>query len=113
MSLRFQPSLKGMAIGFTLLQLVLACFSACFLPNGTDVNALAGVADEYDYAPCNASAAVSMCCAIGPGRASSLDICVPNGLCYNAGYNIFWRESCTDQTWQDPACIKLFATNAG
>src|SRR5947207_2726271 len=111
MSLRFQHSLKGIAIGFALLQLVLPCFSACFLPNGTDRNALEGAADGYDYAPCNRSAAVSMCCAIGPGRYP--DICAPHGLCHNTQYNSYWRESCTDQTWQDPACVKLFVTGVG
>ena len=96
-----------MAIGFALLQLVLPCFSACFLPNGTDRNTLAGVADGY--VPCNPSAAVSMCCA----WSGNTDICLPNGLCYNTGFKLYWRESCTDQTWQDPACIKLFVTGAG
>jgi hypothetical protein len=69
-----------------------------------------GAADGYLYAPCDNVAAVSMCCAIGTGRvaAGTADNCIPGGLCYNQGANLYWRESCTDPTWNDPACIKLF-----
>jgi hypothetical protein len=26
---------------------------------------------------------------------------------------VIWRESCTDPTWKDPACIKLFVNGTG
>lgn len=59
-----------------------------------------------------------MCCAIGPGRAGegSGDICLDNGLCQNdlvGDKTTIWRESCTDPTWRDPACIKLFMNGTG
>jgi hypothetical protein len=25
-------------------------------------------------------------------------------------FNVYWRESCTDPTWKDPNCVKLFIT---
>jgi hypothetical protein len=48
-----------------------------------------------------------MYCAIGPGRQSDPDICASNGLCLDPG-GTWWREGCTDQSWSDPACIKLY-----
>lgn len=69
------------------------------------------------YEPCNKTAAVSMCCATGPGRAEEeRDTCIDSlgaQLCYNKYYNNYWRESCTDPTWKDPACIKLFVNGTG
>jgi len=66
--------------------------------------------EGYLYAPCDNAVPVSMCCAIGPGRVAdgTADTCIPGGLCYNQGANLYWRESCTDPTWASPACIKLF-----
>jgi hypothetical protein len=62
------------------------------------------------YRPCNSSATVSMCCSIG----GSGDTCIANdSLCYNPYANVCWRESCTDPTWQDPACAKLFVNGTG
>lgn len=83
----------------------------CYNPDGTDHNVAVnasypGSADEY-YAPCNPDAKASMCCAIGPGRQSDPDICASNGLCLDPG-GTWWRESCTDQSWSDPACVKLY-----
>jgi hypothetical protein len=65
---------------------------------------------EYEYyAPCNLEAKFSMCCNIhGDG-----DVCLPNGLCNNTGSGIYWRESCTDPTWTDSACVKLFLNGTG
>jgi hypothetical protein len=73
------------------------------------------MSDGYLYAPCDNVATVSMCCAIGPSRvaAGSADNCIPSGLCYNEGTRLYWRESCTDPTWKDPACIKLFVNGTG
>jgi hypothetical protein len=60
------------------------------------------------YIPCNATSAASgghtSCCAPG-------DNCLTNGLCQGAidnarKANIFWRNGCTDPTWNDPACAK-------
>ncbi|KAK7188316.1 hypothetical protein PSPO01_05507 [Paraphaeosphaeria sporulosa] len=58
------------------------------------------------YVPCNLTAVEngehSSCCAIG-------DLCMTNGLCMEPaneakGANHYWRNGCTDKTWQDPAC---------
>ena len=54
-----------------------------------------------------------MCCAIGPLRDTTSDTCSPSGLCYNAGAKNWWRESCTDRTWKDSNCIKLFVNGTG
>ncbi|KAH4227188.1 hypothetical protein HBH98_187680 [Parastagonospora nodorum] len=60
------------------------------------------------YIPCNATAAANgentACCAPG-------DNCLSNGMCQSQldnkrKANIFWRNGCTDPTWNDPACPK-------
>jgi hypothetical protein len=98
-----------------ILSLVGHSSAACYTPEGLDRNAMFNVADGYYYAPCDNVVPVSMCCAIGPGRIAdgSADTCIPGGLCYNQGANLYWRESCTDQTWTSPACIKLFVNGTG
>ena len=67
----------------------------CFLPNGT--------AWPIDT-PCNANAAHSACC---PEHSA----CLANGYCIGTGDaaegdapNVVARSSCTDATWEDPAC---------
>ena len=56
-----------------------------------------------------------MCCAIQKPNYSENDSCEKNGLCGNAkiGDNTFWRESCTDPTWQSESCLKLCITGLG
>lgn len=96
-----------------ILQLPGLCSAACFTSNGTNVNTLIGYPDDGIYAPCkNTTNGASMCCATGIYRGSR-DNCYEDGsgLCYNknVGPTVhFWRESCTDPTWRDPACVKLF-----
>jgi hypothetical protein len=60
------------------------------------------------YIPCNATAAATgghtSCCAPG-------DNCLTNGLCQGPSdekrkANLFWRNGCTDPTWNDAACPK-------
>jgi hypothetical protein len=94
----------------TFLVLIRPSFAACFLPDGSDRNAAAGT-QAGDYLPCDATAEVSMCCAIG--REGNVDICLPGGLCRSKESGIFWRESCTDQAWNSSACVKLFVDGAG
>lgn len=92
------------------------CSAACFTPNGTNINTFNGYPDDSVYAPCNDSSnTASMCCAIGPLRRSP-DNCYTDGsgLCYNRNEGpdvVYWRESCTDATWRDPACVKLFVNS--
>ncbi|KAF7506162.1 hypothetical protein GJ744_012142 [Endocarpon pusillum] len=91
------------------------CSAGCFTPNGTNINAYNGYGDDAIYAPCKNGTSASMCCAIGPLRGKP-DNCFEDGsgLCYNKNggpYVHFWRESCTDPTWRDPACVKLFTNS--
>ncbi|KAF2122043.1 hypothetical protein BDV96DRAFT_136726 [Lophiotrema nucula] len=62
--------------------------------------------DTRHYVPCSPSAVEkgqhSSCCRIG-------DACMTNGLCLapsnkRDGWNYYWRDGCTDSTFQDPAC---------
>ncbi|KAF6804975.1 hypothetical protein CSOJ01_09818 [Colletotrichum sojae] len=73
---------------------------ACFVPNGTNRHSLTNVRN-YKYEPCEDNGH-SMCCNTVSG-----DKCQPNGLCWNEGGRLTWRESCTDPTWQSPKCLKL------
>ncbi|ERF76034.1 hypothetical protein EPUS_01367 [Endocarpon pusillum Z07020] len=91
------------------------CSAGCFTPNGTNINGFNGYEDDAIYAPCKNGTSASMCCAIGPLRGSP-DNCFEDGsgLCYNKNvgpYVHFWRESCTDPTWRDPACVELFTNS--
>jgi hypothetical protein len=100
-------------IGASLLIYLLflhSSWAACFLPDGTDRNTVGG-ASPGDYLPCNATAEVSMCCAIG--RATMPDSCIGGGLCKRESDGTFWRESCTDKSWKSPKCLKLFVDGAG
>jgi hypothetical protein len=98
-----------------ILSLVDRSSAACYTPEGLDRNVMFNASEGYLYAPCDNVVPVSMCCAIGPGRVAdgSADTCIPGGLCYNQGGNLYWRESCTDPTWTSPACIKLFVNGTG
>jgi hypothetical protein len=97
---------------YSLSTLITHISANCYWPNGTDRNVAAnasypGSADEY-YAPCNPDATASMCCAIGPARQGSADVCASNGLCLSPDGTIWWRESCTDKSWRDPNCVQLY-----
>lgn len=88
---------------------------ACYTPGGKNINEQLDQPNGALYVACNLSAPVSMCCATGPNRTYQ-DVCVSNGFCHNAFYgdrDQLWRESCTDPTWKDPACIKLFVNGSG
>lgn len=71
----------------------------CYYPNGTDRNS--GLSN-IQYAPINTGDNYSMCCAATDKPRS-------DGLCENQPGTIIYRESCTDQSWQSPKCIKLCA----
>lgn len=76
--------------------------SQCFFPNGTQYT-------DKKFTPCNLTAVAnnaghSACCAVG-------DLCLTNGMCRNPSDdsnsrndNWYWREGCTDPTFQDDAC---------
>lgn len=60
--------------------------------------------------PCYGNVGASMCCYDGEECVSLSGLCLatPNGLAgqYDNGSSI-WRRSCTDVTWQDPACLAI------
>jgi len=72
----------------------------CYRPDGSSVGT--------DYQPCN-SGGNSMCCATNRVGAHA-NTCRPDGLCYDLTSQYIWRESCTDPTWRDPACLQLCTT---
>jgi hypothetical protein len=74
---------------------VIADDRVCYYPSGET----ALVADEFQ--PCNGnSTSVSMCCDVKNG-----DMCTPEGLCLSGV--AYYRDMCTDQTWQAPECVAL------
>lgn len=79
--------------------------ASCYLPNGTDSNN--GLPVDL-YRPCDRSNEHSMCC-----RTQDRDPCRNDGLCFDARNNDIWRGSCTDPTWESPACIKLCVKGIG
>ncbi len=95
---------------FPFLLVVHSCTANCFVPNGTDRSTFPGIGPR-DYLPCDATAEVSMCCAIG--RQGVVDKCLPGGLCKNPDNGYYYRESCTDKTWKSSACVKLFVDGVG
>lgn len=100
-----------------------ASAAKCYYPNGSPV--LSG-----EYQPCvsissssSSSMVDSMCCATNRTAGISAfhkDYCLSNGLCHNPcsidnrcndlpGH--FWRETCTDATWNSPFCLKGICAN--
>ena len=71
--------------------------SGCYRPGGSSVGT--------DYQPCNSGGA-SMCCATNRVGVDK-NTCRPDNLCYDLTTQLIWRESCTDVTWKDPACLEL------
>ena len=77
---------------------------ACYANNGSLYKNT-----ETVYIPCNITAVQSgghsACCAIG-------DLCLSNGLCMDPdmeakGANQYWRNGCTDKTFQDSSCANV------
>jgi hypothetical protein len=97
----------------SLLFLLPLVAATCYYPNGTAV-------DDPSFQPCAAtSGAVSMCCATN--RASQADECLANGLCHNPCVSAdlcggstggkYWRESCTDSSWESEFCLNQLCTD--
>lgn len=83
----------------------------CYYLNGTQIVDIA-------YQPCHDDTARdSACCGINHEGAGHVgianDVCESNGLCQNwegfDGVNpppkLWWRQGCTDPTWQSPYCL--------
>ncbi|KAF2872968.1 hypothetical protein BDV95DRAFT_362154 [Massariosphaeria phaeospora] len=85
----------------------------CYFRNGTQIT-------DDTYQPCNTRErdVDSMCCALrheeNNHEGNVNDVCDPNGLCQNwfepdgTGPRpmIWWREGCTDESWQSPFCLR-------
>lgn len=109
-----------MAFFHAHLQLALLFFlrsaaSTCFNPDGSAVT-------DTDYQPCNLVAnSISMCCATNR-PVGVRDQCLSNGLCFNPcgddgncgglDKGNYWRESCTDQSWNSPNCLRGVCSNS-
>ena len=84
----------------------------CYTFNGT-------LNPDPDYQPCDSiEGSTSMCCATNRTTDGNVDVCLPNGLCQNFGLDSegnkipdtnggYWRETCSDQSWKSPYCLKL------
>jgi hypothetical protein len=100
---------------FNLLSLSLLFTVAkptCYYPDGSAItpdNHPPNV-NSTDYQPCiSDTSSFSMCCATN--RLIKGDTCMSNGICHN-GYGEYWRESCTDPTWNSPLCMRNICANA-
>jgi hypothetical protein len=84
----------------------------CYTRNGTQIT-------DTAYQPCNSDRTRdSSCCGINHSGAGHTgianDVCDPNGLCQNfeafdgtnGGEKLWWRQGCTDPTWESAECLK-------
>ena len=73
--------------------------ATCFYPNGSAD--LSGA-----QAPCK-SGGHSMCCLLTNVASENADECRSDGLCIPSDNSAVFRDTCTDKTWTDPACLNL------
>ena len=104
-------SFRRIPLSWTLLCYLISTATAdtgCFNPNGTNRNigAIDVATGTEAYIPCNTVQPYSMCC-------RTTDKCLPDGLCQQIGSTNIWRESCSDQSWRSPACLKLCVSETG
>jgi hypothetical protein len=69
--------------------------TTCYLPDGSVVDG---------DAPCLNNTLPSVCC----GQGST---CLASGLCFDPNDEVFYRSSCTDQTWTSAACTRICASS--
>lgn len=103
---------RSLASGLIAIFLALPFVDAqsCYLPDGIDRSTINPNSTYEICTPTVAGSQHSMCCdstAAGGGK------CQPSGLCYYSSYNTLFREGCTDPTWQDPSCLKLYVNGTG
>ena len=104
----FDNSFTKMYISHILIlsiHLFLHTSATCFYPNGS--------ADAVgNQGPCNTSGH-SMCCLLHPRANENADVCRSDGLCIPSTNSQIFRDTCTDPTWKDPACLRLCLTGKG
>ncbi|PWY84461.1 hypothetical protein BO83DRAFT_374784 [Aspergillus eucalypticola CBS 122712] len=89
---------------FFLANLGISAAKSCYAPDGTQI-------EDDRYRPCIAIEGVqSMCCRIND---TDPDECRADGLCYTnkTGYAGYWRDFCTDETWDTPNCLSKSICN--
>ena len=81
--------------------------ATCYAPPVGDETT--GAAQAPQWTSCNSDAAESMCCRTETITGGLDETCMPNGLCRKNTDDplSLWRESCTDPTWNSPACLRL------
>jgi len=77
----------------------------CYKPDGTSVG--------VEFTPCNSNTKFSMCYRTGTANGILPDTtCYPNGISLNVdtvtGAKGYWRQMCTDASWESPYCLKAF-----
>ncbi|KAF1966362.1 hypothetical protein BU23DRAFT_326744 [Bimuria novae-zelandiae CBS 107.79] len=76
---------------------IATCETACYWRNGT--------ADpDFAYKACDTDPLKPLskiCCN------SDHDECLPNGLYQNVETHVYWRETCTNKTWELGGCLEL------
>lgn len=86
---------------FTIFQVITAVKGTCYLPDGAAL--------DSTYEACNSTAPVSMCCHLAFANNGG-DLCGASGTSEYGPCGVtaeLFRDACTDQTWTDPACLKL------
>lgn len=87
----------------------LSLFAAIFnIAAGQQCFGVDGTKLDETFAPCNASAKHSGCCATK--RSTGADICLDSGLCMSTRgefSGMIWQNGCTDPTGKDVACPKM------
>jgi hypothetical protein len=108
-----QTYYSAFSVFATLLSFVRLSTAGCYWPDRTDRNLVYDNSNNLsistqNYQPCPADPgqSYSMCCA-------SWNECTSNGLCYDPTNKLYWRESCSDISWESSACIKLFINDTG
>ncbi len=97
-----KPNMGRFYIFIVFLTSISRSLATCFYPNGTPVEVVGG--KEVNQ-PCNKTAGVhSMCCLLDDPKPNT---CNSDGLCIPFDNGFIYRDTCTDPTWEDPACLKI------
>ena len=94
---------------YTCISLVVAT-SSPFPPEGDHKCYFIDGSFDDDGGLCNLLTGASMCCYSGENCHPDSGLCIanPNGpVGPHDNWSSIWRRSCTDLTWQDPACLAV------